>query len=83
MNYSESNSAVCEVTKDDEGTRVAAAKAGDVAAFEELVGRYERKIFRLAVKQATIEFEFSPVPRRHPCTHFPGTPTSLRPTNPS
>ena len=27
---------------------VAAAKAGDIAAFETLVGRYERKIFRLA-----------------------------------
>ncbi len=36
------------VVKDDEGVLVAAAKAGDVAAFEELVNRYERKIFRLA-----------------------------------
>ncbi len=36
------------VAKDDEGFLVAAAKAGDVAAFEELVSRYERKIFRLA-----------------------------------
>lgn len=32
-----------------EGTLVAQAKAGDVAAFEELVNRYERKIFRLAM----------------------------------
>jgi len=36
------------VVKDDEGSLVAAAKGGDIAAFETLVGRYERKIFRLA-----------------------------------
>ncbi|HXA56723.1 MAG TPA: sigma-70 family RNA polymerase sigma factor [Candidatus Acidoferrum sp.] len=36
-----------KVVKDDEGELVAAAKAGDVSAFETLVGRYERKIFRL------------------------------------
>ena len=36
------------VVKDDEGSLVAAAKAGDINAFETLVGRYERKIFRLA-----------------------------------
>jgi len=36
------------VVKDDEGALVAAAKGGDLAAFEELVNRYERKIFRLA-----------------------------------
>ncbi len=36
------------VVKDDEPVLVAAAKDGDVAAFETLVGRYERKIFRLA-----------------------------------
>jgi RNA polymerase sigma-70 factor (ECF subfamily) len=36
------------VVKDDESALVAAAKAGDVAAFEELVNRYEGKIFRLA-----------------------------------
>ncbi|MGA6957098.1 MAG: sigma-70 family RNA polymerase sigma factor, partial [Candidatus Acidiferrales bacterium] len=34
--------------KDDEGSLVAAAKAGEISAFETLVGRYERKIFRLA-----------------------------------
>jgi RNA polymerase sigma-70 factor (ECF subfamily) len=34
--------------KDDEGSLVAAAKSGDISAFETLVGRYERKIFRLA-----------------------------------
>ena len=33
--------------KDDEAALVAAAKAGDISAFETLVGRYERKIFRL------------------------------------
>ena len=36
------------VVKDDEPILVAAAKAGDISAFETLVGRYERKIFRLA-----------------------------------
>src|ERR1700721_1114287 len=37
-----------QVGKDDEGSLGAAAKAGDIDAFETLVGRYERKIFRLA-----------------------------------
>jgi RNA polymerase sigma-70 factor (ECF subfamily) len=37
-----------QVVKDDEGALVAAAKDGDINAFETLVGRYERKIFRLA-----------------------------------
>jgi len=36
-----------QVVKDDEPALVAAAKAGDVRAFETLVGRYDRKIFRL------------------------------------
>lgn len=36
------------VVKDDEGVLVAAARSGDMAAFEALVNRYERKIFRLA-----------------------------------
>jgi RNA polymerase sigma-70 factor (ECF subfamily) len=36
-----------QVVKDDEPLLVQAAKAGDVSAFETLVGRYERKIFRL------------------------------------
>jgi RNA polymerase sigma-70 factor (ECF subfamily) len=36
-----------QVVKDDEPALVSAAKAGDVQAFETLVGRYERKIFRL------------------------------------
>jgi len=37
-----------QVVKDDEPTLVAAAKAGDVSAFETLVNRYERRIFRLS-----------------------------------
>jgi RNA polymerase sigma-70 factor, ECF subfamily len=36
-----------QVVKADEPLLVAAAKAGDISAFETLVGRYERKIFRL------------------------------------
>jgi RNA polymerase sigma-70 factor (ECF subfamily) len=36
-----------QVVKADEPVLVAAAKAGDISAFETLVGRYERKIFRL------------------------------------
>ena len=37
------------VAKEDEHLLVAAAKAGDTSAFEELVERYERKIFRLTM----------------------------------
>src|SRR6202167_3854257 len=37
-----------QVVKEDEGSLVAAAKGGDITAFETLVSRYERKIFRLA-----------------------------------
>jgi RNA polymerase sigma-70 factor (ECF subfamily) len=36
-----------QVVKEDEPALVASAKAGDLTAFETLVGRYERKIFRL------------------------------------
>jgi RNA polymerase sigma-70 factor (ECF subfamily) len=36
-----------QVVKEDEPILVAAAKSGDISAFETLVGRYERKIFRL------------------------------------
>lgn len=36
-----------QVVREDEPQLVAAAKSGDVSAFETLVGRYERKIFRL------------------------------------
>jgi RNA polymerase sigma-70 factor (ECF subfamily) len=38
-----------KVVREDEHQLVAAAKAGDVTAFEELVSRYERKIFRLTM----------------------------------
>src|ERR1700683_1601137 len=37
------------VVRDDEGALVAAAKAGDLSAFENLVSRYERRIFRLTM----------------------------------
>jgi RNA polymerase sigma-70 factor (ECF subfamily) len=37
------------VVRDDEARLVSAAKAGDISAFEELVNRYERKIFRLGM----------------------------------
>jgi RNA polymerase sigma-70 factor, ECF subfamily len=37
------------VVREDEHLLVTAAKAGDTAAFEELVNRYERKIFRLTM----------------------------------
>ena len=36
------------VKPDDEAALVAAAKSGDVSAFETMVNRYERKIFRLS-----------------------------------
>lgn len=36
------------IVKDDEAQLVAAAKSGDAGSFNELVTRYERKIFRLA-----------------------------------
>lgn len=37
------------VVRDDEGALVQAAKGGDLGAFEELVNRYERRIFRLTM----------------------------------
>jgi RNA polymerase sigma-70 factor, ECF subfamily len=37
------------IAREDEHLLVAAAKRGDAAAFEELVSRYERKIFRLTM----------------------------------
>jgi RNA polymerase sigma-70 factor (ECF subfamily) len=37
------------IVRDDEGSLVAAAKTGDVTAFEELVNRYERRVFRLTM----------------------------------
>lgn len=38
-----------KVARDDEHLLVTAAKSGDTASFEELVNRYERKIFRLTM----------------------------------
>jgi RNA polymerase sigma-70 factor (ECF subfamily) len=38
-----------KVARDDEPLLVKAAKSGDATAFEELVNRYERKIFRLTM----------------------------------
>jgi RNA polymerase sigma-70 factor (ECF subfamily) len=38
-----------KIAREDEHLLVAAAKSGDVKAFEELVSRYERKIFRLTM----------------------------------
>jgi len=40
---------VSTIVRDDEGLLVSAAKGGDATAFEELVNRYERKIFRLGM----------------------------------
>src|SRR6201998_3136750 len=37
------------VARDDEAQLVSAAKAGETSAFEELVNRYEGKIFRLGM----------------------------------
>jgi RNA polymerase sigma-70 factor (ECF subfamily) len=37
------------IARDDEHLLVAAAKGGDLSAFNELVSRYERKIFRLTM----------------------------------
>lgn len=48
MSASEARQVPSSIVRDDEPALVASAKAGDVSAFEELVSRYERKIFRLA-----------------------------------
>src|SRR3984885_2697152 len=47
MSVSGSKPLPSTIVKDDEAALVASAKAGDARAFEELVSRYERKIFRL------------------------------------
>jgi RNA polymerase sigma-70 factor, ECF subfamily len=47
LNPPQAHTLPSQVVKDDEPTLVAAARAGDIGAFETLVGRYERKIFRL------------------------------------
>src|SRR6202521_515161 len=49
LSASEPKPLTSTVVRDDEAQLVAAAKAGDVGAFEELVNRYERKIFRLGM----------------------------------
>src|SRR5260370_39902147 len=43
----ESKPLASSIVREDERALVAAARAGDLAAFEELVNRYEWKIFRL------------------------------------
>ncbi len=48
VSASEARQAPSAIVRDDEPALVASAKAGDTSAFEELVSRYERKIFRLA-----------------------------------
>jgi len=47
LNPARSHPLPSQIVKDDESALVAAAQAGDVRAFETLVNRYERKIFRL------------------------------------
>lgn len=47
LNSPHSHPVPSQIVKDDESALVAAAQAGDVRAFETLVSRYERKIFRL------------------------------------
>src|SRR5260370_40005209 len=37
------------IVREDEGALVSLAKSGDLGAFDELVNRYERRIFRLAM----------------------------------
>ena len=37
------------IVREDEGALVSLAKSGDIGAFDELVNRYERRIFRLAM----------------------------------
>jgi RNA polymerase sigma-70 factor (ECF subfamily) len=43
-----SNRLPSSIVREDEPALIAAAKSGDAGAFEELVNRYERKIYRLA-----------------------------------
>jgi RNA polymerase sigma-70 factor, ECF subfamily len=48
LNAAVPNSLPSKIVKSDEAVLVSAAKNGDTSAFEELVNRYERKIFRIA-----------------------------------
>ncbi len=50
LSASEPKPLASAIVRDDETLLVSAAKGGDTAAFEELVNRYERKIFRLGMK---------------------------------
>jgi RNA polymerase sigma-70 factor, ECF subfamily len=49
MSASEPKHLPSTIVRSDEGALVSAAKAGDLAAFEELVNRYEGRIFRLTM----------------------------------
>ena len=49
MGAAKSNPLPSTIVRPDEGALVSAAKAGDLAAFEELVNRYESRIFRLTM----------------------------------
>jgi RNA polymerase sigma-70 factor (ECF subfamily) len=49
MGAARSNQLPSAIVRSDEGVLVSAAKAGDLAAFEELVNRYESRIFRLTM----------------------------------
>jgi RNA polymerase sigma-70 factor (ECF subfamily) len=49
LSASEPKPLASTIVREDESLLVSAAKGGDINAFEELVNRYERKIFRLAM----------------------------------
>jgi RNA polymerase sigma-70 factor (ECF subfamily) len=49
MGAAKSKQLPSSIVRPDEGALVSAAKAGDLAAFEELVTRYESRIFRLTM----------------------------------
>ena len=49
MGAAESKQLPSTIVRPDEGALVKAAKAGDLGAFEELVNRYEARIFRLTM----------------------------------
>ena len=49
LNTAKPNPLPSSIAREDEHLLVAAAKRGDNSAFEELVNRYERKIFRLTM----------------------------------
>jgi RNA polymerase sigma-70 factor (ECF subfamily) len=49
MNLTDPKPLPSTIVRDDEGALVAAAKKGDLSAFNELTNRYERRIFRLTM----------------------------------